>query len=269
MHRTHTLPDGRTLVYDWRPQGPDGTPPVLFLNGLSQTTVAWGLQAQRMKGRRSVLLHDAAGQGKSSPPPEGHRPPGHARDLLHLLDALGLGTCDLVGFSYGSRIALRFALLAPERVRKLVLVGCAHRDTVVRRWVVRSWADALREGGLEHAFRVVTPMVMGDAWLARNEKDEADMVRAFTRRNTPEGMARLLADTLLPGGGLGDELRRLRNETLVIRGEEDLVVPASLNRELTELLPRARYVECAGAGHTVAIEAPEWFAETVEGFLAG
>ncbi|MCG3133056.1 MAG: Tropinesterase [Planctomycetes bacterium] len=270
MHGTHLLPDGRSLVYDWRP-APLATshapPPVAFLNGLSQTTVAWGLQAQRMKGRRSVLLHDAAGQGRSSPPPEGHRPAGHARDLLHLADALGIGAFDLVGFSYGSRIALRFALLAPERVRKLVLVGCAHRDTTARRWIVRSWADALRHGGLEHAFRVVTPMVMGDRWLARNEKSEAEMVRAFTRRNTQEGMSRLLADTLLPGGGLGEELRTIRRETLVIRGEEDLVVSAALNRELVSLLPRARYAECEGVGHTVAIESPDWFADTLESFL--
>lgn len=274
MIKTHVLPDGRKLVYDWREQGRDGAVPVAFFNGLSQTTVAWGLQAQRLRGERSVLLHDAAGQGKSDLPPEGpalrrgHGPPGHARDFVHLLDALGIEKVDAVGFSYGSRIALRLALQAPERVRKVVLVACAHRDTAVRRWVVRSWSEALAHGGLEHAFRVVTPIVMGDAWLAKNEHDEANMVRAFTRRNTTEGMRRLLADTLLPGGGLGDELRSLRHETLVIRGGEDLIVSAALNRELVALIPRAHFAECPGVGHTVAIEAPDWFAATLEGFLA-
>jgi 3-oxoadipate enol-lactonase len=268
MIKTHVLPDGRKLVYDWREQGRDGAAPVAFFNGLSQTTVAWGLQAQRLRGERSVLLHDAAGQGKSDPPPEGHRPAGHALDFVHLLDALGIEKVDAVGFSYGSRIALRLALHAPARVRKLVLVACAHRDTAVRRWVVRSWSEALAHGGLEHAFRVVTPIVMGDAWLAKNEHDEANMVRAFTRRNTTEGMRRLLADTLLPGGDLGDELRALRHETLVIRGGEDLIVSAALNRELVALIPRARFAECPGVGHTVAIEAADWFAATLDGFLA-
>jgi pimeloyl-ACP methyl ester carboxylesterase len=268
--KTHALPDGRTLVYDWRTQGEPGSVPVAFFNGLSQTTVAWGLQAQRLKGKRSVLLHDAAGQGRSDPPPEvpgGHRPAGHAADAEHLLGALGIGQVDVVGFSFGSRIALRLALRRPELVRRIVLVGCAHRDTTVRRWIVRSWADALKAGGLEHAFRVVTPMVMGTTWLERNEADEADMVRAFTRRNTTEGMRRLLADTLLPGGGLGEELRTLRQPVLVIRGEEDLVVPASLNRELCSLLPDAAYLECPGVGHTVAIEAPDWFSSALLRFL--
>lgn len=267
---THTLPDGRTIVFDHRRQGAPDSVPVAFLNGLSQTTVAWGLQAQRLRGVRDVLLHDAAGQGRSSPPPEGHRPPGHARDLVHLLDALGIAQVDAVGFSYGSRIALRLALQAPERVRRLVLVGCVHRDTTVRRWIVRSWLDAVVAGGLEHAFRVVTPMVMGDAWLSRNAADEAKMLRAFCERNSAEGVTRLLSDTLLPGGALAAaDLAAIRAPTLVIRGEEDLVVSDVVSRELAAAIPGARHVTCPGVGHTVAIEAPDWFAETVGAFLGG
>jgi pimeloyl-ACP methyl ester carboxylesterase len=270
MHHRHVLPDGRALHYDWRPHaGPAaGGPPVAFLNGLSQTTVAWGLQAQRLRTHRGVLLHDAAGQGKSDPPPEGHRPPGHARDLVHLLDALGIEQVDAVGFSFGSRIALRLALQAPQRVRRLVLVGCAHRDTVVRAWIVRSWLDALEKGGLELAFRVVTPVIVGNAWLERNAGSEAEMLRAFTRRNTPEGMRRLLADTLLPGGGLTPaDLAHVRHPTLVIRGEEDLVVSDAISRELAAAIPGALHVTCPGVGHTVAIEAPDWFAARLSSFL--
>lgn len=278
----HALPDGRTLVYDWRPvaastgavlAGSPGTetsalPPIAFLNGLSQTTVAWGLQAQRWKGRRGVLLHDAAGQGRSDPAPEGHRPAGHARDLVHLLDALGIAQVDAVGFSFGARIALRLALQAPDHVRRLVLVGCAHRDTTVRRWMVRSWLDAVEKGGLEHAFRVVTPAIVGDAWLERNAAAEPDMLRAFVRRNSAEGMRRLLSDTLLPGGELGPEdLRRIACPTLVIRGEEDLVVSEAIARELASSIPGAELAVCPGAGHTVAIEAAEWFAARLDRFL--
>jgi 3-oxoadipate enol-lactonase len=265
----HSLPDGRQLVFDWRPCAGAAAPPIAFLNGLSQTTVAWGLQAQRWKGRRGVLLHDASGQGRSDPPPEGHRPAGHARDFVHLLDTLGIAQADLVGFSFGARIALRVALQAPARVRRLVLVGCAHRDTVVRRWIVRSWLDAVEKGGLEHAFRVVTPMIVGNAWLERNAAQEADMLRAFTRRNSSEGMRRLLSDTLLPGGELAPaDLTRIACPTLVIRGDEDVVVSEAIARELAASIAGARLAVCQGAGHTVAIEQPEWFAAQMEEFLS-
>jgi pimeloyl-ACP methyl ester carboxylesterase len=267
--RTHVLADGRRLQFDFRAGGSPDAPVVAFLNGLSQTTVAWGLQTQRLRGVRATLCHDAAGQGKSDPAPAGHRPAGHARDLLHLCDALGVAKLDLVGFSFGSRIALRTALAAPDRVRRMVLVGCAHRETVLRRWTVQGWLDALEKGGVEHVFQIVTPQIVGDTWLARNEHNRANMLRAFAQRNTPEGMRRLLMDTLLPGGDLVDELRTLRHPALVVRGDGDAVVSPELTRELVSLLPNARLAECADSGHTVAIEQPDWFAETVRAFLDG
>lgn len=260
------LPDGRRLVYDLR-DGPDDRPVVVFLNGLSQTTVAWGLQVHRLKGECRTLTYDAAGQGRSDLPPEGWRPADQARDLLHLLDALGLSRVDLVGFSYGSRIALRAALADPARVRRLVLAGCAHRETALRRWIVQAWMDALADGGMERVFRVVTPMIVGEDWLARHEDRYDNMLRAFSRRNDPEGMRRLMCDSTLPGGDLAAELSHVTQPTLVLRGELDLVVPAWLNHELVALLPDARYAECPRAGHTVAIEEPDWFADRLREHL--
>ncbi len=260
MLRRHVLPDGRALRYELREDGPADAPVVAFLNGLSQTTVAWGMQVQRLRGRRRTLTHDAAGQGKSDPASAGHRPAGHARDLLQLCDSLGVGELDLVGFSLGARIALRTALAAPGRVRRMVLVGCAHRETVLRRWIVQGWLDALEKGGVDHVFQIVTPQIVGESWLARNERQRANMLRAFAQRNTPDGMRRLLMDTLLPGGNLVDELTSLPHPTLVVRGDADAVVPAALARELANLLPHARLVECPDSGHSVAIEQPDWFA---------
>lgn len=269
MRRSHALPDGRRLHFEDRDDGPPGAPVVAFLNGLSQTSVAWGLQTQRLRGIRSTLVHDAAGQGKSDPAPVGHRPAGHARDFLHLCDALGIRELDLVGFSFGARIALRTALAAPARVRRMVLVGCAHRDTAHRRWIVQGWLDALEKGGVEHVFQIVMPQIMGAAWLEEHGANRANMLRAFTQRNSAEGMRRLLLDTLLPGGDLTDELRELPQPTLVVRGGEDVVVSRALTRELVSLLPGARLAECADSGHTVAIEQPEWFAGELAGFLRG
>ncbi len=257
----HTLPDGRELRYLLRAGRAADAPPVVFLNGLSQTTAAWGLQVHRLRDRKGSLVYDAAGQGRSSPPPPGSRPADHARDLLHLLDALALESVDLCGFSFGSRIAVRLALLAPARVRRLVLVGCAHRETALRRWIVQGWLDALDRGGMEHCFRIVTPAIVGETWLARNERLYANLLSAFVRRNDAESMRRLLADTLRPGGDLSpEELARVGAPTLVCRGADDVVVPRFLNDELVRLLPDARFAEVEDCGHTVAVEQPDWLA---------
>ena len=259
--QTHLLPDGRRLEYLLRGTADAAGTPIVFLNGLSQPTVAWGLQVHRLKALRPTLVYDASGQGRSSPPPHGSRPRDHALDLLDLLDALGLGQVDLVGFSFGSRIALRLALHAPARVRRIVLIGCAHRETVLRRWIVRGWLDALETGGLAHCFRIVTPAIVGEGWLARHEHMAPNMEAAFVRRNDPECMRRLLADTLLEGGDFTpSDLAAVRHPVSVLRGADDIVVPRFLNDELVALLPDAVFHEVADCAHTVAIEQPDWTA---------
>ena len=253
-----------------RPDAAHDEPPLVFLNGLSQTTVAWGQQVHRLKGKKGTLVYDASGQGRSSPPPPGSRPVDHAYDLLDLLETLDLPAVDLCGFSFGSRIALRLALLAPERVRRMVLIGTAHRETVLRRWIVQGWLDALNTGGLEHCFKIVTPSIVGESWLARHDWMKKNMLAAFVRRNHPESMRRLLADTLLEGGDFTPaELERIPHPTLVLRGAEDIVVPRFLNDELVELLPNARFDEIDDCAHTVAIEQPDWTAGHLAAFLVG
>jgi pimeloyl-ACP methyl ester carboxylesterase len=267
---THTLPDGRLLRYMLRHEGAAGEPPLVFLNGLSQTTVAWGQQVHRLKEKKGTLVYDASGQGRSSPPPPGSRPIDHAYDLLDLLETLELSLVDLCGFSFGSRIAMRLALLAPERVRRMVLIGAAHRETVLRRWIVKGWLDALNTGGLEHCFRIVTPSIVGESWLAKHEWMHDNMLAAFVRRNHPESMRRLLADTLLEGGDFtAAELGRIPHPILVLRGADDIVVPRFLNDEMVEQLPDARFDEIDDCAHTVAIEQPDWTAAHLASFLVG
>lgn len=263
MIEFHELPNGRRIRYEHRRQAGDDAPTVVFLNGLSQTIVAWGIQVRRLDGLANTLCLDALGQGRSDIPPDVHRPRDHAEDLLHLLRALDLRDVDLVGFSFGSRIALRAAIAEPARFRRLVIAGCAHRETVLRRWIVGSWLDALDEGGPAHVFRVVTPLIVGERWLAKHEGSVDAMVNAFTRRNDPDGMRRLLADSVLPDGDLVDELTAIHHPTLVVRGEHDLVVPRDVARELAVALPSAVYAECPDVGHTIAIEDPDWFAAAV------
>ena len=163
---------------------------------------------------------------------------------------------------------MRTVLAAPERVRRVVLLGCAHRETALRRWIVQGWLDALDRGGLEHCFQIVTPMVVGERWLAKNQHNRDAMLRAFVRRNDHAGLRRLMVDSTLPGGDVTpDDLARIPHPVLVARGEDDLVVPRWINEELVAALPDARYAECPGVGHSVAIEDPDWCSARLEEFL--
>uniref|UniRef100_A0AAU2VX90 Alpha/beta hydrolase n=1 Tax=Streptomyces sp. NBC_00008 TaxID=2903610 RepID=A0AAU2VX90_9ACTN len=109
--------------------GPEDAPPLILLPGGGATSTVWYAQAAELGRDHRVHAVDLVGEpGRSTP---GERPIRTVDDLNAWLDAvldgLGAGPAALCGHSYGGWIALRYALHAPHRVGKLVLVdptGC-------------------------------------------------------------------------------------------------------------------------------------------------
>ena len=103
-------------------------PPLVLLHGFTETAESWqevGYVERFLRARRQVVLIDCRGHGGSGKPHEAAAYSGDklARDVVAVLDALGIGAADLVGFSMGGLIALATAMRFPERVRRLVVIG--------------------------------------------------------------------------------------------------------------------------------------------------
>ncbi len=104
-------------------QGGEG-PPVVLLHGFPQTHMAWEHVAPPLARSFRVIVPDLRGYGGSDAPPDD---PGHsvyakramARDVVGLLDALGLERAAVVGHDRGARVAYRLALDHPQRVSRL------------------------------------------------------------------------------------------------------------------------------------------------------
>ncbi|MCX5413048.1 alpha/beta fold hydrolase [Streptomyces sp. NBC_00059] len=109
--------------------GPEGAPPLVLLPGGGVPSTVWSVQAARLGRTHRVHAVDLVGEpGRST---TGERPLRSAADLTAWLDAvldgLNVPSAALCGHSYGGWIALRYALHAPRRVSRLVLVdptGC-------------------------------------------------------------------------------------------------------------------------------------------------
>ena len=109
--------------------GPANGQPLVLLNGGGTTLAVWFANVASLSRIRRVLAVDRIGEPGGSQP--GQRPISSPADLLDwldgVLDGLGLTQTDLGGHSYGGSIALSYALRAPGRVSKLVLLdptGC-------------------------------------------------------------------------------------------------------------------------------------------------
>src|SRR5262249_19531761 len=96
--------------------------PVLLINGLGGSHAMWEPLLGRVPGPHFIAV-DAPGTGLSPAPAVPTSIPGFVAMLVELLDQLGLGTVDVLGYSFGGSVAQELARRAPERVRRLVLVA--------------------------------------------------------------------------------------------------------------------------------------------------
>src|SRR3954453_475399 len=116
------LESGLNLHYQRVGTGPD----VGMIHGLTGNLAVWHLKIiPLLMDRFRLLTYGLRGHGYSDMPPTGYSATDMATDLEHLLDTLGIENADLVGHSYGADIALYFALLYPDRVRKVVAIEAA------------------------------------------------------------------------------------------------------------------------------------------------
>ena len=112
--------------------GEDTAPPVLLLPGHGATAAVWGAVAAGLSPRHRVIAVDPPGQPAPGQPPTGQpvstdrRPVRATADLTdwldQLLDALSVPRAAVIGHSYGAYLAVQYALHAPGRVSRLVLL---------------------------------------------------------------------------------------------------------------------------------------------------
>ena len=95
---------------------------ILAVHGLTANCRCWDPIARTVAPRHHFLAMDLRGRGLSDKPATGYSIDNHARDILGLLDHLGLKQVVLLGHSLGAFISLVFAARNPGRVSRLILV---------------------------------------------------------------------------------------------------------------------------------------------------
>ena len=108
-----------------RDTGPRSDPtPIVLLHGMASSLHSWERWQTALSTEHRVITVDLPGFGLTGPSPQGeYRIEAYTRFTLRLLDALGVKRVVLGGNALGGEVAWQTALLAPERVKKLILVG--------------------------------------------------------------------------------------------------------------------------------------------------
>jgi len=264
-----------------------GGEPLVLIHGLGANLSFWYFGAARLLARtRGVLMYDLRGHGRSSMPAGGYGLHHMVRDLIELLDLLGIARADVAGHSFGGRVAMALAALHPDRVRNLVVadtqLAALQPPVRLSEWAHWGWWKAELEGQglinlptaesiIDHRLLVKLSQAHGNianegrTRISLRTRDMGD--RGLERWQ--QLLARTSADrefedeTLL----IPSTLRSINHPTLLMFGKFSHCLPTA--ERLLDFLPDARLIVIPGAGHFFPIVKPRFFARVVEAFLAG
>ncbi|WP_220084568.1 alpha/beta fold hydrolase [Mycolicibacterium vulneris] len=246
--------------------------PALFLHGTGPGATGWESFRPLLPfvAQHDCLIPDLVGFGDSSHPEAPPAGPGPWLDLradtiLALIDALKIGPVDLVGHSYGGRLALELLTRKPDLFGKVVLIaagGTPVKPTLQRLtgFYDNPTAEGIREFVASQLYpgSALPPGI--DSYLSARL---ATALRPEVRRSFQSSMG---AGEAAP---VYDEsvLRRLEQDTLVIHGKGDATIPIEGSFFLAQHLPHADLHVYGRAGHLAQFEVAEQLGTMISAFL--
>lgn len=260
--------NGQQLFYEMHGDGP----PLVLVMGIGYDSSLWALhQVPVLSTRFRVVLTDNRGVGRSSRPDHPYTIADMADDVAGLLDELDIHRTHLLGLSMGSMIGMEFALRHADRLDRLVLSGpgAAPARSAVDPISTWNWVKANDPSGEVFGSQQLTWLF--SSAFHRNRQAVQDTIALLASNPNPvnpeaydrQAQAYLHFDAL-------DRLGGITAPTLVIVGEQDLLTPPWVAREVADGIPDARFeiVRGAGSSHVVPLERPDDFNRLVMGFLA-
>ena len=262
--------------------GPAGAPVVILVHGMGAWSELWRetLVATASAGFRVVALDLPPFGYSERPAPNAFGRGQQARRILGVIDALGVDQATLVGHSFGGGPTMEAVLLAPHRVRSLVLADAAigldatgGAGALVRAVLaVRPLRNALVAATVTNPLltrRLLTGFVADPAAVtdARITVLQAPMVvqggtDAFGAWLLDFVTSREVALSQRP-----DAYRSLALPTLIIWGAVDSTTPLAQGQRLAQLIRGSELAVMAGVGHMPQIEDPAQFNRLLLAFL--
>lgn len=282
---------GETVDMAYLDIAPSGQSPtgrtVLLLHGKNFDGGAWTTTARALAaaGNR-VVVPDQIGFGRSSKPALDYSFELLAHNTVALLDHLGIADVDVVGHSMGGMLGVRFALLHPTRIRRLVLanpVGLEdYRELVPAHTTERLFADELANTGLPGIRAFYQSYVV--TWRRAYERNVELRYRVTLSGEYPRwALASARTYQMAYHQPVVQDLPALRLPVLLVIGQEDRAAVGKsyatpenraklgnfpvLGRLAAAAIPASRLVELHGVGHLPQLEAKKRFEREVLSFL--
>ncbi len=240
---------------------------IVFCHGAGGNHASWYQQVPAFARGYRLITWDQRGFGRSTNRADRAGPRAAVKDLVTLLNHVGVERAHLVGQSMGGWAILGFALEHPERVRSLVFANTvagiqlpdppSEETRKARERVAAVLLDPNAPIGVEHP--CLAP------GFAEQEPARTFLYNQISSLAPPTPMSAILE--MMETSHTGESLQNLSVPALFVVGSLDALFPARDIRKAASFLPGARVAEIPGSGHSPYFEDPERWNQAVLDFL--
>ena len=231
---------------------------IVLINGLADDLLSWGFQIPALvEAGYRVLRFDNRGIGHSDKPAGPYTSKLMADDAKALVDALGISKFHLMGVSMGGMIAEEYAIAYGGDLRSLTLACTYGKADAFCQNMFAMWGDLAKGLGVPFVMRDVALWAFTGSFFNDRAAEVSEFAAAMASldMSLDAYMAQLAVIQLHDGL---DRLGAVTVPTLVVAGEEDILIPVRLSKQLQEAIPGAQWLTVPG-GHACLWESPEPF----------
>jgi len=257
------------IRYAYRSLGKQSETPIVCLQHFTGTLDNWDpIIINGLARERKVIMIDNTGIGNS----EGVTPDNvldMARDAIKIVSALGIKRCDLLGFSLGGFIAQAIAVMRPDLLRKIILVGTAPQGTKA----LQSFPQLVQK-----AFQSDRKETFLFIFANKSEKSRSRLTATLQRlmerkenRDKETSMlaiqAQISALTRWGSDPVTINLNEIAQPVLIIQGSNDEMMDSNSSQELFRQIPNSVLIYYPDSAHGSFFQYPEMFVEQANFFL--
>lgn len=279
--------DGTRLFYGVK--GPERAtngspaPAMIFNDGIGCDGFAWRYLLPHFAETHRCIHWHYRGHGRSGPPIDRARldVPTLARDLMQVMDHLGVPHAVQVGHSMGTQVCLELYRIAPERVDALVLLcgsygkvtDTFHGTNVLSRVLPSIIESAQAHRGVARALWSHVPSGLALRLAKLSGEVDAVSIQPEDFEHYWNHVKHMDPDVFLPMLRLAGEhtaedlLASIAVPTLVLPAERDTFTPAQLALHMAQSIPNAEHMVIRGGSHAAPVEQPVAIQLRIEKFL--
>jgi 3-oxoadipate enol-lactonase len=244
----------------------EGPETIVLINGLADDLETWAFQTPELlaAGYR-VLRFDNRGIGASSKPAGPYSARMLADDAKALVDSLSLTRFHLMGVSMGGMIAQEYALAYEADLRSVTFACTYAAPGPFCSRMFDMWAGIAPVLGVPYVMRDVTLWAFTVGFFEQRGAELAEFETAMRYMDQPVH-AYLAQLAVIQQHDTTSRLSQITVPTLVLAGEQDILIPVSLSLRLHEQIPGSQWATTRG-GHACLWEHPAEFNQTFLKFI--